>query len=56
MEIVILAAWSIWILRNSKIFKNSNPTIASCRSKKKKKLLLAGRLDTIMSLEWLNIE
>jgi hypothetical protein len=55
MDIIILAAWSIWILRNNKIFKNSNPTIASCRSKQKK-LLLVGRLDTIMSLEWLNRE
>jgi hypothetical protein len=29
LEIIILAAWSIWIVRNNKIFKNSNPTIAS---------------------------
>jgi hypothetical protein len=29
MEIIILVAWSIWIVRNNKFFKNSNPTIAS---------------------------
>jgi hypothetical protein len=32
MEIIILAAWSILIVRNNKIFKNSNPTIASWKA------------------------
>jgi hypothetical protein len=27
MEVIILAAWSIWIIRNNKIFNNENPTI-----------------------------
>jgi hypothetical protein len=29
MEIIILAAWSIWILRNNKIFKNEDLTSAN---------------------------
>jgi hypothetical protein len=32
MEIVMLAAWSIWIVRNNKIFNNENPTIASWKA------------------------
>jgi hypothetical protein len=32
MEIIILAAWGIWIIRNNKIFKNSNPKIANWRA------------------------
>jgi hypothetical protein len=29
MEIIIVAAWGIWILRNTKIFKNQLPTFQS---------------------------
>jgi hypothetical protein len=32
MEIIILAAWGIWIIRNNKIFKNSHPKIANWRA------------------------
>jgi hypothetical protein len=32
MEIIILAAWSIWIVRNNKIFNNENPMIASWKA------------------------
>jgi hypothetical protein len=32
MEIIILAAWSIWIVRNNKIFKNENLTIANWKA------------------------
>ena len=29
MEIIILAAWSIWIIRNNKVFKNQHPSFQS---------------------------
>jgi hypothetical protein len=29
MDIIILAAWSIWNIRNNKIFKNQRPTFQS---------------------------
>jgi hypothetical protein len=29
MKIIILAAWSIWIIRNNKIFKNQRPSFQS---------------------------
>jgi hypothetical protein len=32
MKIIILTAWSIWIVRNNKIFNNENPTIASWKA------------------------
>jgi hypothetical protein len=32
MEIIILAAWSIWIIRNNKIFKNQRPSFQSSKA------------------------
>lgn len=33
MEIIILMAWSIWIFRNNKIFRNINSSIQVCKDK-----------------------
>ena len=32
MEIIILAAWGIWIVRNNKIFKNERPRFDSWKA------------------------
>jgi hypothetical protein len=40
MEIIILTAWSIWIIRNNKIFKNQRPTFQSWKIIYKEELRL----------------
>jgi hypothetical protein len=32
MDIIVLATWSIWIVRNNKIFNNQRPSFASCKA------------------------
>ena len=32
MDIIILAAWSIWIIRNNKVFKNERPSFAAWKA------------------------
>jgi hypothetical protein len=39
MEVIILAAWSIWIIRNNKIFNNENPTIGRWKAIFKQELI-----------------
>jgi hypothetical protein len=33
MEVIIMALWNIWILRNGLIFRNERPTFGSWKSK-----------------------
>ena len=42
MEIIIIAAWSIWIIRNNKLFKNERPSFRSWKAIYFQELRLVG--------------
>jgi hypothetical protein len=42
MDIIILAAWSIWIVRNNKIFNNQRPRFATWKEIFHEKLRMLG--------------
>jgi hypothetical protein len=33
MEVLMIACWNIWLIRNGKIFRNERPTFAKWKSK-----------------------
>jgi hypothetical protein len=40
MEIIILAAWAIWIIRNRKIFEDQAPSLSAWKAVFRQELIL----------------